>query len=249
MAISAGQRRSRWAVIAAATTALVTVAAAPAVAAPGVDPVKGGHPERVFPGLTRRLTATGYDETYGPATGTPRWRTTRADTGTVDRNGLFTARRSGTTDVRAERGTAHGSTTLTVLDKLARIEPTTRRVGLADARAIGTFGIVGLDAHGSSAPVEPRDVTLAYDHALFDVRDDSQGNFTVTSRTGNGAGQIKATVAGTTTALAVSVGLTEQAVSDFDDAGSWKFSQARAEGSLAATPDGHTGTGLRLTYD
>ncbi|MEH0844629.1 VWA domain-containing protein [Micromonospora sp. CPCC 205711] len=38
MAISAGQRRSRWAVIAAATTALVTVAAAPAVAAPGVDP-------------------------------------------------------------------------------------------------------------------------------------------------------------------------------------------------------------------
>ncbi|MCX5315107.1 phosphodiester glycosidase family protein [Streptomyces sp. NBC_00154] len=221
----------------------------PAGSAPGVDPVKGGHPERVFPGLTRRLTATGYDETYGPATGTPHWRTTRGDTGTVDGNGVFTARRSGTTDVRAERGPAHGSTTLTVLDKLTRIEPTTRRVGLADAGAIGTFGIVGLDAHGTSAPVEPRDVTLDYDHALFDVRDDSQGNFTVTSRTGNGAGQIKATVAGTTTALAVSVGLTEQAVSDFDDAGSWKFSQARASGSLSATPDGHTGTGLRLSYD
>lgn len=221
----------------------------PAGSAPGVDPVKGGHPERVFPGLTRRLTATGYDETYGPATGTPRWRTTRGDTGTVDGNGLFTARRSGTTDVRAERGTAHGSTTLTVLDKLARIEPTTRRVGLADAEALGTFGIVGLDAHGTSAPVEPCDVTLDYDHALFDVRDDSQGNFTVSSRTGNGAGQIKATVAGVTTALAVSVGLTEQAVSDFDDAGSWRFSQARASGSLTATPDGHTGTGLELSYD
>ena len=38
-------------------------------------------------------------------------------------------------------------------------------------------------------------------------------------------------------------------MSDFDDAGSWTFSQARADGSLAATPDGHTGTGLRLTYD
>lgn len=221
----------------------------PAGSAPGVDPVKGGHPERVFPGLTRRLTATGYDETYGPATGIPHWRTTHGDTGTVDGNGLFTARRGGTTEVRAERGPAHGSTTLTVLDKLTRIEPTTRRVGLADAEAIGAFGIVGLDAHGTSAPVEPRDVTLDYDHALFDVRDDSQGNFTVTSRTGNGAGQIKATVAGTTTALAVSVGLTEQAVSDFDDAGSWKFSQARASGSLSATPDGHTGTGLELSYD
>ena len=38
-------------------------------AAPGVAPVRGGRPDRVFPGLTRRLTAAGYDETYGPAAG------------------------------------------------------------------------------------------------------------------------------------------------------------------------------------
>lgn len=56
-------------------------------------------------------------------------------------------------------------------------------------------------------------------------------------------------MAGVSTTLAVSVGLTERTVADFDDAGSWKFSQARADGSLAATPDGHSGTGLRLTYD
>lgn len=221
----------------------------PADAAPGVDPVRGGHPDRVFPGLTRRLTATGYDETYGPAQGTPHWRTAPGSVGTVDSDGLFTARRSGTTDVRAEHGPARGSTSLTVLDELARIESTTQRVGLADARARGTFGIVGLDAHGTSAPVEPRDIELDYDHALFDIRDDGQGSFTVSSRTGSGAGRIKATVAGTTTVLAVSVGLTEQAVSTFDDAGSWKFSQARADGSLTATPDGHTGTGLKLDYD
>lgn len=221
----------------------------PAGTAPGVDPVKGGHPERVFPGLTRSLTATGYDETYGPATGIPHWHTARNNVGTVDGNGLFTARHSGTTEARAELGSARGSTALTVLDRLARIEPTTQRVGLANAEATGTFGIVGLDAHGTSAPVEPRDVTLDYDHALFDIRDDGKGNFTVTSRTGGGAGQIRATVAGTTAVLAVSVGLAEQAVSDFGDAGSWKFSQARASGSLFATPDGHTGTGLGLTYD
>ncbi|MFF1501343.1 phosphodiester glycosidase family protein [Streptomyces sp. NPDC058316] len=221
----------------------------PAGSAPGVDPVKGGHPDRVFPGLTRRLTATGYDETYGPAQGTPRWRTVRSAVGAVDGNGLFTARRGGTTDIRAEKGAASGTTTLTVLDRLARIEPTTRRVGLADADATGTFGIVGLDAHGTSAPVEPRDIALDYDHALFDIRDDGRGSFSVTSRAGAGAGQIRATVAGTTTVLAVSVGLTEQAVSSFDDADSWKFSQARASGSLSGTPDGHTGTGLRLTYD
>ncbi|MFD9504774.1 phosphodiester glycosidase family protein [Streptomyces sp. NPDC060035] len=221
----------------------------PAGAAPGADPVRGGHPERVFPGLTRQLTAAGYDETYGPARGAPRWRTTAPAIGSVDSHGVFSARRSGTTDVRAERAGVHGTTQLTVLDRLARIRPTTVRVGLADAQATGTFGIVGLDAHGTSAPVEPGDVTLDYDHALFDIDDDGQGSFTVRSRTGSGAGQIKATVAGTSTTLAVSVGLTEQPVSAFDDAGSWKFSQARAAGSLAATPDGHTGSGLRLTYD
>ncbi|MEV2247302.1 phosphodiester glycosidase family protein [Streptomyces sp. NPDC049970] len=221
----------------------------PPGAAPGDDPVAGGHPERVFPGLTRRLTAAGFDETYGPAAGSPRWRAMSPAVGRVDREGTFTAHRSGTTDVRAERAGAHGGTRLTVLDRLARIRPTTQRVGLADARATGGFGIVGLDAHGASAPVEPGDVTLDYDHALFDIADDGRGSFTVRSRTGDGAGLVRATVAGAETALAVGVGLTEQAVSTFDDAGSWKFSQARADGAVAATPEGHTGTGLRLTYD
>ncbi|MFE9724933.1 phosphodiester glycosidase family protein [Streptomyces sp. NPDC005794] len=221
----------------------------PAGAAPGDAPVTGGHPERVFPGLTRRLTAAGHDETYGPAAGAPRWRAVSPAVGSVDDRGTFTAHRSGTTDVRAERAGAHGATRLTVLDRLARVRPTTARVGLADQAATGGFGIVGLDAHGTSAPVEPGDITLDYDRRLFAVADDGRGSFTVRSLTGSGAGQIKATVAGVSTTLAVSVGLTEQTVSDFEDAGSWKFSQARADGSLAATPDGHTGTGLRLTYD
>lgn len=218
-------------------------------AAPGDDPVRGGHPERVFPGLTRALTAAGYDETYGPARGEPHWRTERSSVGLVSDKGLFTARRSGTTEVRAERGHADGSIELTVLDDLARIRPTTTRVGLADGEATGTFGIVGLDAHGASAPVEPRDVELTYDRDLFAVADDGKGAFTVTSRTGGGAGRITATVDGVSTALAVSVGLQEQLVTALDDASAWKFSHARAAGSVAATPEGRSGTGLRLTYD
>ncbi|WP_329034646.1 phosphodiester glycosidase family protein [Streptomyces sp. NBC_00178] len=221
----------------------------PAGVAPGDDPVAGGHPERVFPGLTRRLTAAGYDETYGPAAGTPHWRVVDPSVGSVDRQGTFTARRSGSTGVRAERAGAHGGTSLTVLDRLTRVTPTTARVGLADARATGRFGVVGFDAHGASAPVEPADVTLDYDRALFEIADDGRGSFTVRSRPGAGAGLVKATVGGAHATIAVSVGLTEQAVSAFDDAGTWKFSQARADGALAATPEGHTGTGLRLTYD
>ncbi|MEV7422311.1 phosphodiester glycosidase family protein [Streptomyces sp. NPDC091212] len=216
--------------------------------APTVDPVKGGHPERVFPGLTRALTATGFDETYGPATGRPRWRTVRPSVGRVD-DGVFTARTGGTTRVRAERAGAGGSTELTVLDTLARILPTTERVALADAGATGSFGIVGLDAHGASAPIEPSDVRLDYDRTLFSVTDDGHGSFAVTSQTGGGAGRITATAGGATTVLAVSVGLDERLVSGFDDAAAWTFSQARASGSVSATPDGCGGTGLTLAYD
>ncbi|MCX5401439.1 phosphodiester glycosidase family protein [Streptomyces sp. NBC_00102] len=222
----------------------------PPAAAPGDDPVAGGHPDRVFPGLTRALTAAGYDETYGPAAGAPHWRTTAPGVGTTDARGLFTARHGGTTEAVAERGRARGSVRLTVLDELVRVSPTIERLGLSGQGATGTFGIVGSDAHGDSAPVEPRDLTLDYDHTLFDVRDDGRGSFTVSARAGQGAaGLITASVHGTTTVLAVTVGLGDQAVAGFDDADAWKFSQARASGSLAATEDGHTGTGLKLDYD
>ncbi|MFF5566938.1 phosphodiester glycosidase family protein [Streptomyces sp. NPDC012623] len=220
-----------------------------AAEAPTADPVRGGHPERVFPGLTRRLTATGHDETYGPAAGRPRWRTVRPSVGRVDAEGVFTARAGGTTRVRAERGRAGGGTELTVLDPLDRLQPTTPRVALADSGATGTFGIVGLDAHGASAPIEPADVHLDYDRTLFSVTDDGHGSFRVTSSTGGGAGRVTARAGGATTVLAVSVGLDERLVSGFDDAAEWTFAQARAGGSVEATPDGRTGTGLALAYD
>lgn len=223
--------------------------AMPAAGAPTADPVKGGHPERVFPGLTRRLTAAGYDETYGPAAGTPRWLSVKSSVGRVDDQGVFRARDSGTTEIRAARAGAQGSIRLTVLDDLARIEPTVRRVALADASRTGSFGIVGYDAQGNSAPVEPDDVRLDYDRERFTVRGDTSGSFTVSARTSDTAGRITATAGGVTTVLAVSVGLAEQAVSSFDDAARWKFSHARAGGSLAPTPDGHSGTGLEIAYD
>ncbi|MFJ2113716.1 phosphodiester glycosidase family protein [Streptomyces sp. NPDC087850] len=221
----------------------------PPTVAPGTGPVGGGRPERVFPGLTRRLTAAGYDETYGPAAGTPRWTAEHPSVGRIDGHGVFTARASGATEVRAAHGRATGATRLTVVGALTRIAPTTPWVPLADATATGTFGIVGSDATGTGAPVEPADITLDYDRSLLAVTDDGRGSFTVRSLTGAGAGHITAAAGGVTTTLAVSVGLAEHRVSGFDDAASWTFAQARASGSVAATPDGHEGTGLTLAYD
>lgn len=229
----------------------VETAADPALA-PSADTVPGGHPERVFPGLTRRLTAAGYDETYGPAGGDADWYSTRPGVGRVDGEGVFHARGTGRTEVVAHRGGARGSTTLTVLGPLERIAPTRERVGLADPGAEGAFGFTGFDAGGHSAPVEPSDVTLEYDRSLFRVSPDpAHGGFTVAARDGTGSvsGVIRATVAGRTAALAVTVGLKDQPVAEFEDAGEWTFSAARASGSLAADPAGQDGTGLRMAYD
>lgn len=207
---------------------------------------------QVFPNLTRRLTALGHDETFGPADGTPRWRAERSGLGRVDGDGVFHAHRPGSTKVTAVDGRARGETELTVLGALQRLEPTERRISLADGQATAHFHLVGYDAAGSSAPVEPADVRLTYDRSLFHITpDETGGGFTVRAREGvsSASDTVRLTAGGRTTELALTVGLRDQELADFEDAAQWRFSAARASGSLAAEPAGHDGTGLRLTYD
>ncbi|WP_206322658.1 phosphodiester glycosidase family protein [Streptomyces sp. HNM0575] len=227
--------------------------AADPASAPTADNMPVGHPERVFPGLTRKLTAAGYDESYGPAGGGgPQWSASRPGVGTVDGRGVFRARHAGSTRVSAHRGRAHGSTRLSVVGGLSRIRPTRERVGLADGAAEGSFGIVGFDSQGTSAPVDPADCRLEYDRSLFSVSpDDARGGFTVKARDGqeSASGIVTVDVQGHKSKLAVTVGLHDEKTAGFDDAAEWKFSAARAEGSLAPDPDGREGMGLRMTYD
>ncbi|OEV27867.1 multidrug transporter, partial [Streptomyces nanshensis] len=178
----------------------------------------------------------------------------RPDVGRVDAQGVFRARRTGSTSVTARAGAAEGTTKLRVLGPLERVRATTDRVGLADGAADGSFGLVGYDAEGNSAPVEPADARLSYDHALFSVtadEDAADGRFTVRTRSGqeSASGTVTVTVRGHTTRVAVTVGLREQPVADFGDASDWTFSAARATGSVAPEPSGKDGGGLELSYD
>ncbi|MCI4062412.1 phosphodiester glycosidase family protein [Micromonospora sp. R77] len=217
-------------------------------AAPGVAPVRGGRPDRVFPGLTRRLTAAGYDETYGPAAGAPHWRANPADRGRVDDRGVFRAGTSGRSTVTAWRDSASGTLDLTVLGPLDRIDSTVDRLGLNARGDSALFGVVGFDAEGNTAPIEPADLRLEYDRSLLAVTPTADGNLSVQALGDSGSALVTVHVGGRTTVLPVTVGLTDVPVAGFDDAASWKFSQARASGSVAPAP-GHTGTGLKLSYD
>jgi exopolysaccharide biosynthesis protein len=212
--------------------------------AAGSSTVAPSHPERVLQGLSRTLTAAGYDETYGPAKGDPHWGT---DNGTV-RDGVFTGRRKGEATVVAEDRHARGEVDLTVLGPVQRARPTRDQVALTGTGESATFGVLGYDSEGTSAPVEPRDVTLGYDRNLLDIAENADGQFTVTAKQPTGSALVTIDVRGRTSVLPVTVGLTEASVADFDDPTGWSFFGERATGAVAPSA-GHTGQGLRITYD
>ncbi|MBW4720013.1 phosphodiester glycosidase family protein [Saccharothrix obliqua] len=216
--------------------------------APGTDTVAGGHPERVFPGLTRRLVADGYDETYGPARDQARsWHSTRPDVGWVA-DGVFRAHRTGTAKAVARRGNVRGEVELTVLGSLAGLTATANRLSLPEVGGTGSFGVVGRDGDGFTAPVEPADLTLRYDRSVVEITPGDDGALRVKALK-PGATSVTARVGGHTTEVAVTVGLEEKVIADFGDAASWTFGSARGSGSVTPVAEGRTGAGLKLSYD
>jgi hypothetical protein len=223
--------------------------AADAAASPGADPVPGGRPDRVFPGLTRRLVAHGHDETWGPADDRAHsWRTEPREVGRVDDDGVFHAARTGTVTATAHRGPVSGSVGLTVIGPLSRLSPTAPRLALPAAGSSGRIGLVGHDDNGFSAPVEPADAVLEHDSTVVDVAADDDGGLLVTGKR-PGSTTVSVRVGEHTTSVPVTVGLEERLIAGFDDGAAWTFRSARATGSVAPVPDGRTGAGLELRYD
>ncbi|MEU0879282.1 phosphodiester glycosidase family protein [Lentzea sp. NPDC005914] len=194
--------------------------------------------KRVFPGMTRRMTVHGYDETYGPATNNEH--TTRATGGWAIGDTFHAAPHGGGASFTAFRGVTTKTTKLTVLGKRARLAP---RISLhPDERK--PLQINGFDAKGFSAPIERADLDLSYDCSVVEVTPDLQIRALKA-----GATTIRARAQGKETQLAVTVGAVEQPLGTMDDAPQWTFGSARTAGSVAPEPNGHTGQGLKLSYD
>ncbi|WP_433263499.1 phosphodiester glycosidase family protein [Actinosynnema sp. CS-041913] len=215
--------------------------------APGADTVAGGHPERVFPGLTRRLVADGYDETYGPSRDQARhWQSSRPHVGWVT-DGVFRAATKGTTKAIARRGGVTGEVELTVLGPLTRLSATSNRLSLPETGGTGTLGVVGHDPEGFTAPIEPTDIALDYDRAVVDIAPGDHGTLRVKALN-PGATTVTARVGGQLVRVPVTVGLEEKLIAGFDDGASWTFGSARGSGSVAPVA-GRTGPGLKIEYD
>jgi hypothetical protein len=196
---------------------------------------------RVFPGLTRRMTVRGHDETFGPATDTRH--VTRATGGWAVGDTFHAAARPGPASFTAFQGVTAKTARLTVLGELARIAPENPRISLLENER-KPLRVNGFDAKGFIAPVERADLGLTYDREVIEITPDLQIRALKT-----GATTIKARVKDKTTETAVTVGAHDQPLADFEDAPQWTFGSARASGKVEPVPDGHTGQGLRLSYD
>lgn len=214
---------------------------------------------RLFPGLSRTLTATPYDAALGPVSGSagaagaagavgavgaaPVW-SAGGGSARIDSAGVLRGLRPGRVDVHARRGTAHGTLGLDVLGPLAGIRATPDRIGLAEEGESARFTLTGYDGQGAAATVEPRDVVLEFDRSQWSVADDGRGGFTVTARVPHAAGQLRARVRGNraaTTELALGAGLSDSPLADLEDADRWT-------GRGLAPAEGRHGRGLALTF-
>ena len=222
--------------------------AASARTSASASPVTGkARPDRVFSGLSRTLTATPHDETYGPAVASApvSWSATRGSA----KNGLFRATSPGPSVVTARSGRAQGSLSLDVLGGLSRVSATVSTLNVPTAADTGTFGLVGFDAFGTSAPIDPVDVKLSYDQALFTITPTADGRFSVAPLEESGAGLVTARVGSASATLAVSVGVEMTTLATFDDADKWTVGVARATATVSKVPNGEDGAGLKLAYD
>ncbi len=216
--------------------------------------------DRVVPGLTMDIAATGYDETWSPVPlgnhGVD-WSTHPGSLGTAS-GGVFTARRSGAGKLRARAGAVTGEAEVRVVGELHRLAFSERAVTI-DPGATAAVWLTGYDADGFDAPVAPRDVTLDYDHAVVQVTAGADGSLTITGGAGAGgtATSVTATVHGVTARLPVTVGLIDVSLSEFEPGGTVSWTATAARGSASVTTvaaaerpgagaDNHA---LRLSYD
>lgn len=203
---------------------------------------------RVLPGLTRQLTATGYDEMYGPAEVTPAWRVEPPAAATVSASGVVTPTDPGPLEIIAEAGPAMGSVVLDVVGPLDRVRTEPVAVPLADADTTGEFTVAGYDAEGYRVPIEPRDVKLTYDAAVVTITPDGRGAFSVVPQQERGSTVVKVVVGAASVALPVTVGLDQVDLDDFSEPDDWYTFTARASATLTPSDGFEDDSGLRLDY-
>jgi hypothetical protein len=215
-------------------------------------PALGEGEARVFQGLSRRLEARGFDETYAPAQAAEvSWRAEAPEAGGFEPGGVFRAGQPGTATIVAE-GTGPGGSraradrAITVLP-LAGLAVDTAGMDLTPGGAPGFLAVRGLAPDGQTAQIEPRDVTLSYDPGLLEIVPVDDRHFQVTPRA-YGATTITVSAGGFSAELPLNIGLVSVGVTEFEELAGWGAASWGGTAAITGTA-GVSGQALLLDYD
>ncbi|MCL2728774.1 MAG: phosphodiester glycosidase family protein [Actinomycetia bacterium] len=208
--------------------------------APGAASADGGV--KVFPGLHRRLVAAGVDDHETPvAVRSVQWNAPKVPGPLKD--GVLTAPDKAdapdTITVDAHVGSVKAQQKVTVLGALKTLELSSQRLSIADATPddAATVSVTGRDGQGYTAPIDPRDLTLDYDHSVVAITP-VDGKLKITPLTNAGT-ILTVSVGGTSVQLPITVGVQTKTVYDFDDdvVARW-HNNSTAATTFSADPDG-----------
>ncbi|MFF1844100.1 phosphodiester glycosidase family protein [Streptomyces sp. NPDC058217] len=212
--------------------------------APGAASADGGV--KVFAGLHRALVAEGVDDHQTPVTVDPksvRW----SANGASVKGGTLTApiKAHGTLTVNAHVGGEHAQEKVSVLGTVDSVEMSSQRLSIPDATPdnVVSVSVTGRDAQGYTAPIDPQDLSLDYDHSVVDIKS-VDGKLKITPLTDAGT-ILTVSVAGRSVQLPITVGVQTKTVYDFDDdvLARWR------NNSTAATTFSQDPDGLRIDFN
>ncbi|WP_119696506.1 phosphodiester glycosidase family protein [Microbacterium halotolerans] len=216
--------------------------------APAVD---GGS--KVFPGYERTLAATGLDANFGAVAATGSFGAGRGLSlvSQDDASAVVTGTAPGkaTATFTSDAGSV-ATASLRVLGDLERIEGSTGVVSFIEQDEQATFRVTGFDGDGHAAPIEAADITIAAGEEIT-VEQTGIDAFTLRPTVASGATTLRVDVGPHRFEAAVTIGLAEDIIVDFDDADDWSHATARATGSVSSAPgEGPEGQdALRLMHD
>lgn len=213
--------------------------------------------DRVVPGLTMDVAAAGYDETWSPVSVDSRkvsWSSVPGDLGRTS-NGVFRAKDSGAGELTARSGSASGTYPLRVVGALHRLQFSQSSLTI-ESGATASVTLVGLDADGFDSPIHARDVTLSYDTSVLTVTVESDGSLSITSTAAVGTSAIiTAAAQSISVQLAVTVGLANSSLEEWDTDDGWTALSAQGTTSVALVPAperpgaSESNQAIQLTYD
>ncbi|MFC0557211.1 phosphodiester glycosidase family protein, partial [Planotetraspora thailandica] len=213
-------------------------------AAPGAASADGGV--KVFPGLHRALVAQGVDNHQTPVTvdaKSVRW----SAPGASVKGGTLAAKGKShrTITVKAQVGHKAAREKVTVLGPVNGVELSSQRLSIADATPANavTVSVTGRDDQGYTAPIDPRDLSLDYDHSVVDIQP-VDGKLKITPLTAAGT-ILTVSVGGKSVQLPITIGVETKTVYDFNDdvLARWRNNSTAAT-TFSADPDG-----LRITFN